>query len=259
MERIGRIGALIYGAVSYAIFFVTFLYMVGFVGNFAVPKSIDSGAAGPLGLALLVNGALLALFALQHSVMARPGWKRVFTQVVPRSIERSTYVLASSAALILLFWQWRPMPARLYELESGFAFGAMTALYLFGYGLLLAATLLIDHFDLFGLRQVYLRFRDKPYTEKRFMTPWLYRHIRHPLYVGWIITFWAAPAFSVGHLLFASAMTAYILIAIPLEERDLADQLGKPYEEWRARTPAFIPRVRGERQPQDSGVTGAIR
>ena len=251
MEWTRRIGALGYGAICYAIFFATFLYMIGFVGNLAVPKSIDSGAAGPLYEALLLNAGLLALFGLQHSVMARPSWKRWFTRVVPRSVERSSYVLASSAALILLFWQWRPIPTSLFQIENEFAWSVVTGVYLLGYAVILEATLLIDHFDLFGLRQVFLRATGRTYTEKSFVTPWLYKRIRHPLYAGWIITFWVTPAFSVGHLLFASAMTGYILVAIPLEERDLAAQLGEPYLDWRSRTPAFIPRIgRGARQPE---------
>jgi len=256
MERIRRIGALAYGATCYAIFFAAFLYLIGFVGNFVVPKSIDSGVAGPLGAALLVNTALLLLFGLQHSVMARPGFKSVFTRIVPPSLERSTYVLASSVALILLFWLWRPMPTPLFALEGEIARGAAIATYFLGYGLVLYSTFLIDHFDLFGLRQVSLRALGKGYTEKRFATPALYKLIRHPIYVGWFVTFWAAPTFSVGHLLFASVMTGYMLVAIPLEERDLAAQLGEPYRSWRARTPAFLPRIgraRGTRSP------GAVR
>jgi protein-S-isoprenylcysteine O-methyltransferase Ste14 len=250
MESIRKIGALSYGVICYAIFFATFLYLIGFLANFAVPKSIDSGAVGPAGWALLVNTALLVLFGLQHSVMARPAFKRVFTRIVPPAVERSTYVLASSVALILLFWQWRPLPSPLLELESGFASRAVIALYLLGYAIILYATFLIDHFDLFGLRQVFLRAMGRAYTEKRFATPSLYKRIRHPLYVGWIVTFWATPSFTVGHLLFASAMTAYILLAIPFEERDLAAQLGEPYLSWRSRTPAFIPRIgRGVREP----------
>jgi len=242
MELFRRVGAFSYGAACYAIFFATFLYFIGFVGNFAVPKSIDSGPVEPIGLALAVDAALLALFGVQHSVMARPGWKRKFTRLVPRSIERSTYVLLSSAVLALLFWQWRPIPIPLWELHNDVAVGAMTALYLLGYAIALEATLLIDHFDLFGLRQVFLRALGRPYSEKRFVTPNLYKYIRHPLYLGWIIAFWAAPAFSVGHLVFAIALTSYILIAIPFEERDLASQLGEPYLAWRERTPAFVPR-----------------
>lgn len=256
MERMRRIGAVAYGAICYAIFFVTFLYLIGFLGNFAVPKSIDSGADGPLGAALLVNAGLLLLFGLQHSVMARPGWKRVFTRIVPQALERSTYVLASSVALILLLWLWRPMPTPLFELESGIARNAVLAIYLAGYGIVLYSTFLIDHFDLFGLRQVVLRAMGQSYTEKRFATPALYKLIRHPIYVGWFVAFWAAPTFTVGHLLFASAMTAYMLVAIPLEERDLVAQLGEPYRSWRARTPAFLPRF-GRPRPARSG--GAVR
>ncbi|MEX2204616.1 MAG: methanethiol S-methyltransferase [Myxococcota bacterium] len=259
MERIRKLGALGYGAICYAIFFATFLYLIGFVGDFAVPKSIDSGPAGPLGIALLGNAALLVLFGLQHSVMARPGFKSVFTRVVPKSIERSSYVLASSIALILLMGLWQPIPAPIFELESGFARGAMIATYLLGYGIVLYSTFLIDHFDLFGLRQVFLRALGRSYTEKRFMTPSLYKLIRHPLYVGWIITFWAAPTFTVGHLLFASAMTAYILVAIPLEERDLEAQLGEPYRSWRARTPAFLPRIRRSRGTRPTDAVGEAR
>lgn len=243
MERIRRIAALGYGATCYAIFFVTFLYLIGFVGNWFVPKSIDSGTAGPLGLALAIDAALLLLFGLQHSVMARPGFKRAWTRVVPASLERSTYVLASSAALIALFWFWQPIPTPLYSFESAGARAAATAVYFLGYGIVLYATFLIDHFDLFGLRQVFLRAIGRSYTEKRFMTPGLYKRIRHPIYIGWIVTFWAAPTFSVGHLLFAAGLTAYILAAIPLEERDLEAQLGQPYRRWRATTPAFVPRL----------------
>jgi protein-S-isoprenylcysteine O-methyltransferase Ste14 len=254
MERVRKIGALGYGVICYAIFFVTFLYLIGFVGNIAVPKTIDSGAAGPAGVALLVNAGLLLLFGLQHSVMARPGWKRVFTRVVPRSIERSSYVLASSIVLILLMWLWQPLPTPIFEVEGGIARSALIATYFLGYGIVLYSTFLIDHFDLFGLRQVFLRAMGRSYTEKRFATPAVYKLIRHPLYVGWMITFWAAPTFSVGHLLFACGMTAYILAAIPLEERDLEAQLGEPYRSWRARTPAFLPRIGRARATAESGV-----
>jgi protein-S-isoprenylcysteine O-methyltransferase Ste14 len=243
METFRRIGALGYGAACYAIFFATFLYLVAFVANAPlVPKTIDSGEAGDFAVALALNASVLILFGLQHSVMARPGFKSWLTRMVPRPLERSTYVLASSAVLILMFLVWQPMPQQIFAFESEGGRAAMVALYLGGYGLVLYSTFLIDHFDLFGLRQVFLRAMGKTYTEKRFATPTLYRKIRHPLYVGWMITFWATPSFTAGHLLFAIVMTGYILIAIPFEERDLADQLGKPYEEWRARTPAFVPR-----------------
>jgi len=234
--------ALLFGGVSYAIFFATFLYLIGFLGNFGVPKTIDSGEPGSLAVALLVNGLLIALFGLQHSVMARPGFKAWWTRFVPRSIERSVYVLASSLVLIVLYWAWQPMPEAVVRFESPAARGVMTALYLGGYGLVLLSTFLIDHFDLFGLRQVFLHFRQRGYEEKRFMTPWLYRFVRHPLYVGWIGVFWFTPDLTVGHVLFAAGMTAYILLAIPLEEHDLEGALGEPYARWRERTPRFVPR-----------------
>jgi protein-S-isoprenylcysteine O-methyltransferase Ste14 len=251
MERMRRIGAFVYGASCYAIFFVTFLYLIGFVANLVVPKSIDSGEAGPFGVALAVNAALLLLFGLQHSVMARPGFKAWFTRIVPRSIERSTYVLASSVAFIALFWLWRPMPTAIFAFEGKVARGVALGVSLAGYGLVLYSTFLIDHFDLFGLRQVFLRAMGRGYTEKRFATPALYKLIRHPIYVGWLVAFAATPDFTVGHALFAGAMTAYMLVAIPLEERDLDAVLGEPYRAWRERTPAFIPRfVRRSRRPQ---------
>jgi len=234
--------ALAFGAASYGVFFVTFLYMIGFVGNVAVPKTIDSGAAGPLGTALLVDTALLLLFGVQHSVMARPGFKKWWTRFVPQPIERSVYVLASSACLIALFAFWQPIATPVWDVASPVARTALQALYFGGFGLVLFSTLLIDHFDLFGLRQVFLHFRRRDYTEKRFVMPVLYRFIRHPLYVGWFITFWAAPTMSAGHFLFALVMTAYILVAIPMEERDLSELHGESYRRWRDATPAFVPR-----------------
>ncbi|HVP27623.1 MAG TPA: isoprenylcysteine carboxylmethyltransferase family protein [Myxococcota bacterium] len=245
-----------YGAVCYAIFFGTFLYLVGFLGNFGVPKSIDSGVPGPLAVALLVDGALLALFGIQHSGMARQGFKAWWTRIVPQPIERSTYVLVSSLVLILLYWAWRPIPEAVVRVEGSVARTLLTGLYLGGYGIVLLSTFLIDHFDLFGLRQVALHFQGRRYEEKRFATPWLYRLVRHPLYVGWLIAFWLTPDLTVGRVLFAAGMTAYILGAIPLEERDLAGTLGEPYLRWRERTPRFVPRFgpqpsrAGEREPQ---------
>jgi protein-S-isoprenylcysteine O-methyltransferase Ste14 len=259
MERIRRLAAFAYGATCYAIFFVTFLYLIGFVANLFVPVSIDSGEAGPVGRALAVNTVLLLLFGLQHSVMARPGFKAWFTRVVPRSIERSTYVLASSVVLILLFWLWQPMPTAIFRFDDPFARGAVLGVSMAGYGLLLYSTFLIDHFDLFGLRQVFLRAMGRSYTEKRFATPALYRLVRHPLYIGWMTAFWFTPDFTLGHLLFAGVMTAYILVAIPYEERDLAAQLGEPYRAWRAKTPAFFPRIRGARAPQTARAAGEAR
>jgi methanethiol S-methyltransferase len=250
METLRRIGALSYGAACYAIFFATFLYLIAFLANAPlIPKSIDSGTADGFGVALALDLFVLVLFGLQHSVMARPGFKEWITRVVPHSLERSTYVLASSAVLILLFLVWQPMPQVVFGFESVGARAALVGLNLLGYGIVLYSTFLIDHFDLFGLRQVFLRAIGRTYTEKRFATPTLYRLIRHPIYVGWILAFWAMPTYTVGHMLFAAVMTGYILFAIPLEERDLSAQLGKPYDEWRARTPAFVPRLGRSRTP----------
>lgn len=234
--------ALAFGAVSYGIFFATFLYLVGFLGNVVVPQSVDSGAPGDLGAAVLVNTALLLLFGLQHSVMARPGFKRWWTRFVPQPIERSTYVLASSAVLIALFAWWQPIPAPVWEITTPALRTAVMGLFFGGVGLVLFSTFLIDHFDLFGLRQVVLHFRRRDYSERHFVMPVLYRFVRHPLYVGWIVTFWAAPTMTAGHFLFALVMTGYILVAIPMEERDLAQLHGEPYRRWRDATPAFVPR-----------------
>jgi protein-S-isoprenylcysteine O-methyltransferase Ste14 len=237
-----RFVILAYGVVSYAVFFVTFLYLVGFTGNLVVPKSIDSGAPGPIGLAVLVDTLLLLLFGVQHSVMARPGFKAWWTRFVPEAAERSTYVLASSAALVALMALWQPIPAPVWAAD-GVLGALLTGGFLAGVGLVLFSTFLIDHFDLFGLRQVVLHFLGRPYVGKRFATPLLYQWIRHPLYVGWLATFWVAPVMSAGHFLFALVMTSYILVAIPIEERDLAAALGAPYRRWRERTPMFVPKV----------------
>jgi protein-S-isoprenylcysteine O-methyltransferase Ste14 len=237
-----RAAVLAFGVVSYAVFFATFLYLVGFLGNLVVPKSIDSGAAGPVGPALLVNTLLLLVFGLQHSVMARPGFKAWWTRFVPQPIERSVYTLASSLALIALFVFWQPIPQAVWSTEGVLA-SLLTIGMLTGVGLVLLSTFLIDHFDLFGLRQTWLHFRGRAYEEKRFTTPLFYKWIRHPLYVGWILTFWVAPVMSAGHFLFALVMTSYILIAIPMEERDLLRALGEPYRRWRQRTPMFVPRI----------------
>jgi protein-S-isoprenylcysteine O-methyltransferase Ste14 len=237
-----RAAVLAFGVVSYAIFFATFLYLVGFVANLVVPKSIDSGTPGPVGAAFLVNTLLLLLFAVQHSVMARPGFKAWWTRFVPKPIERSVYTLLSSFAFIVLFAFWQPIPQTVWATEGVIA-SLLTIGLLSGVGLVLFSTFLIDHFDLFGLRQTWLHFRGRPYEEKRFTTPLLYKHIRHPLYVGWLMTFWITPVMSVGHLLFALVMTSYILVAIPMEERDLLRALGEPYRRWRERTPLFVPRV----------------
>ena len=231
----------IYGLVAYGIFFLVFLYMIGFVGNFLVPKSIDSGPVVSLGEALLVNVLLVGLFGVQHSIMARPAFKAWWTRIVPTPIERSTYVLIASLILALLFWQWRPMLTVIWEVEQPVLWFVLTGLFFFGWCLALLSTWIIDHFDLFGLRQVYLHLRGRPYSHPPFVVKSLYRFVRHPLMVGFLIAFWATPTMTVGHLLFATLFTGYILVGVMFEERDLARYLGSEYSAYRTETPMFVP------------------
>jgi protein-S-isoprenylcysteine O-methyltransferase Ste14 len=237
--------AFIYGALSYAVFLAVFLYAIGFVGNLLVPKGIDAGAAGPLGYALAIDVALLGLFAVQHSVMARPGFKRWWTRFVPRSIERSTYVLLASLALALLFWKWQPIAAVAWSVESAPARMALWALFGVGWGIVLLSTFMINHFDLFGLRQVWLRARGANYTQVPFVTRGFYKFIRHPIMLGFLIAFWATPHMTMGHLLFALATTAYIFIGIFFEERDLAAEHGSAFYRYRDEVPMILPVRRG--------------
>lgn len=236
-----KILAFLYGSIAYLIFFGTFLYAIAFVANLVVPKTVDSGEGGAFVPSLLINLLLLGVFAVQHSVMARPGFKRWWTQYVPKPIERSTFVLLSSLALILLFWLWRPMTATVWNVENSAGRYLLWILFWLGWGLVLLGTFLINHFDLFGLRQVYLFFQGKEYTGLGFGTPLLYKIVRHPIMLGFIIAFWATPQMTVGHLVFALATTAYILIGIRLEERDMVDMYGSRYEEYRDKVSMLVP------------------
>lgn len=237
----GRVLAFVYGVVSYVIFFVTFLYAIGFVGNFIVPKSIDSGEPALFSQALLINVLLLGLFAIQHSVMARPAFKRWWTRFIPQPVERSTYVLLASLALILLFWQWRPLIDVVWNVENLLGRNILWALFFLGWVTVLVGTCLINHFDLFGLRQVYLYQRGEEYTNLTFRTPFLYKIVRHPIMLGFIIAFWSTPHMTVGHLMFALVTTAYIVIAIQLEERDILSMHGTAYEAYRKQVSMLLP------------------
>lgn len=233
--------AVLYGVAAYAVFFATFLYSIGFVGGFGVPKSIDSGVAGPLAATLAINTLLLGVFAVQHSLMARPAFKDWWTRFVPAPVERSTYVLASSLALILLFWQWRPLPEVVWSLPDGPARTAVWALFWFGWATVLLSTFLINHFDLFGLRQVWAYRWRREIPPPNFRTPLFYRVVRHPIYLGFIIAFFAAPTMSQGRLIFAIATTAYVIIAIQLEEHDLVNVFGDRYRDYRSRVGMLLP------------------
>jgi protein-S-isoprenylcysteine O-methyltransferase Ste14 len=246
MNRLLRVG---YGAACYVVFLAAFLYAIGFVGNIAVPRSIDAGVDAPIAEAIVVNVLLLGLFAVQHSVMARPAFKRWWTRLVPKTIERSTYVLLSSLALVLLFWQWRTMPTVIWDVTWQPGRVGLSIVFALGWVTVLLSTFMINHFDLFGLRQVYLAWRGRPYTNLEFRTSLLYRLVRHPIMLGFIVAFWATPTMTAGHLLFAVVTTTYILIAIQLEEHDLTAALGDQYRDYRSRVPMLVPGLhrRGDR------------
>lgn len=240
---IRQLALLTYGILSYLLALAALLYTVGFIGGFLTPTQLDGPRQGSLAAALVIDGGLLALFAVQHSGMARPGFKRWLTRFVPGPAERSTYVLLSSAALFVLFWQWQPLGGVVWQVSGEAARAAVLAVYAAGWVVVLATTFLINHFDLFGLRQVWLAFRGSAYTPLRFTTPGPYRLVRHPLYVGWLTVFWAAPTMTSAHLLFAVGMTVYILAAIRWEERDLV-AAHPEYAAYRRRVPMFLPRWR---------------
>jgi protein-S-isoprenylcysteine O-methyltransferase Ste14 len=244
----------LYGLASYLSSLAIFGYLAGFLGNIGVSRSIDAPPDGPFGTALVVNLGLLALFALQHSAMARPAFKRWWTRFVPEPAERSTYMLFTNACLALLFWQWRPMGGVIWDVHSPVGRGLLYTLYVAGWAIVFGSTLLINHFDLFGLRQVWLHLRGRPYTHLPLKAPGLYRHVRHPLYVGWLIVFWATPTMTAAHLLFALVTTAYILVAIQLEERNLVEFHGRAYVDYRRRVPMLIPRLLRRPAPQPSAA-----
>jgi protein-S-isoprenylcysteine O-methyltransferase Ste14 len=233
--------AVLFGVVAYGATLVALLYLIGFTGNFIVPKSIDSGTAGPLLQSIIVDTLLIGLFAIQHSVMARPGFKRWWTRIVPSSVERSTYVLFASFALLILYWQWQPIPTPVWTVDNPAVAEAVDAIFWLGWVVLVASTFLINHYELFGLSQVFARLFGKQLPDAKFRTPLLYRYVRHPIYLGILLAVWATPEMTVGHLLFALVITAYILIGIQLEEHDLIQQFGDRYRRYRQHAAMLVP------------------
>jgi methanethiol S-methyltransferase len=236
-----KVFSLFYGLVCYLAFLGTILYAIGFVGNWVVPKTIDSTPQLPLTTAILINASLLLLFALQHSIMARPGFKQRWTKIIPAHLERSTYVLLASLCLMLLMWQWQPIGGIVWSVDNEAVKNVLFFTNLLGWFIVFLSTFLINHFDLFGMRQVWLYFQGKPYTQLPFRTPLFYRIVRHPLYLGFLIAFWSAPVMTIAHLLFAVLTTGYILVAIQLEERDLVDSFGERYTNYRKKTSMILP------------------
>ena len=237
----GRLLGFVYGTVVYLFFFATFLYAIGFVAGVGVPKTIDTGPPTPLTAALIIDVVLMSIFALQHSVMARPAFKRWWTKIIPRAIERSTFVLLASLALALLIWQWRPIPAVIWHVHGTTAADALFALGAVGWIIVLLSTFLINHFELFGLHQVANNLVGKSMPAPRFRTPMFYKLVRHPIYLGFIIAFWATPFMTGGHVLFAAVTTAYIFVGIALEERDLIVVFGDQYRNYRRHVSMIVP------------------
>lgn len=241
-----RFLSFVYGLVNYAVFLGVFLYAIAFVGDFLVPKTIDTG--GPTGAfwpSLLINAGLLGLFAVQHSGMARRGFKKWWTKIVPWAIERSTYVLFTNAVLLLLYWQWRPMPEIVWSVDATWGVWALWGLFGLGWGLVLIATFMISHAHLFGVKQVYEHMKGDELSHPDFQTPGLYRYVRHPLLLGFLIAFWATPEMTVGHLVFALATTGYTFVGMYLEERDLLARFGETYRAYRERVPMIVPQLSG--------------
>jgi protein-S-isoprenylcysteine O-methyltransferase Ste14 len=238
-----RYAVLLFGTATYIMFLGVFLYAVGFVGNFLVPTTLDGTPTSPTGQALVINLMLLGLFAIQHSVMARPWFKKMWTRIVPEPVERSVYVLATNLVLCLLFWQWRPMGGVVWDVQNTAGQIALYGVFAFGWLTVLVTTCLINHFDLFGLRQVWLYFKGREYTPVGFTAPGPYKHVRHPMYIGWMAAFWGTPTMTSAHLAFAIVTTVYILTAIYFEERDLMTSLGENYVRYREQVPKLIPRL----------------
>jgi len=250
-----RLAVFMYGVLSYAAFFLVFLYAIGFIGNFLLPRSMDSAPRVPIGQALVIDALLLAVFAVQHSVMARPLFKQMLTRFIPEAAERSTYVLCSSLLLIAFFAFWQPIGGAIWNVENPALRDAINSVCFLGFGLVLMSTLLINHFDLFGLRQVWLYLLGKPYTQLEFRTPLFYKYVRHPLYVGWMISFWATPTMTGAHLLFAILTTVYMLMAIRWEERDLITVHGESYENYRNQVPKLVPSLVPYRAEEERAIS----